>query len=233
MCAWAPLTLGKALLSTPSFYRGSELTVWRSGAKSGGQHKAQLPTYLMTFGPSSPLIWGFRDSSVLVLSSPPFSRPGGNGRGSRRERRAQLQSLFSKDPSPASSPPTTARNPVLEKRLPSSSLETKAGHRGGVAREWARPRRGGAKAVYLTVWSRGPHSRRATSSALLPTPPPPQDRTWHEVASGHQLQPQPRLDKAASNRCVRDKGCTHGLGTKSRHPWGGRESLSKSETPPL
>lgn len=183
----------------------------------------------MTFGPSSPLMWGSKDSSVLVLHLHRPPGPEGLGAGAG-EKRAQLQSLFSKDPSPACSPPTTATNPVLEKRLPSSSLETKAGHRVGVAREWAGPCRGGAKVVYLTVWSRRPHSRKAASPAQLP---PLQDRTRHDVASGHQLQPQPRLDKAASNRCVRDKGCTHGLGTKRRHPWGGRESLSKSETPLL
>ena len=228
MCAWAPLTLGKALLSTPSFYRGSELIVWRSGAvRRPAQGPApRLPDDLWPIVASD---MGFQGQFCPSSSYPLFSQPGGNGRGSRRERRAQLQSLFSKDPSPASSPPTTARNPVLEKRLSSSSLETEAGHHGGVAREWAGPRRGGAKAVYLTVWSRGPHPRRATSSTLLPTPP--QDRPRHEVASGHQLQPQPRLDKAASNRCVRDKGCTHGLGTKSRHPGEG-ESLYPNQRHP-
>lgn len=208
--------------------RVNSLEVWSKIRRPAGGPAPRLPDDLWPIVASDV---GFQGQFCPSSSSSPFSQPGGDGKGSQRQRRAQLQSPFSKDPSPASSPPTTARNPVLEKRLPSSSLETKAGHCGGVAREWAGPRRGGAMAVYLTVWSRGPHSRRATSSALLPTPP--QDRTRHEVASGHQLQPQPHLDKAASNRCVRDKGCTHGLGTRSRHSWGGRESLSKSETLPL
>lgn len=206
--------------------RVNSLEVWSKVRRPAQGPAPHLPDDLWPIVASDV---GFQGQSCPSSSSSPFSRSGGDGRRSRRERQAQLQSLFSKDPSPASSPPTTARNPVLEKRLPSSSLETKAGHCGGVAREWAGPRRGGAKAVYLTVWSRGPHSRRVTSPARLPTPL--QDRTQHEMVSGHQ--PQPRLDKAASNRCVRDKGRTHGLGTKRRHPWGGRESLSKSETPPL
>ena len=173
---------------------------------------------------------GFQGQFCPSSPSSPFSRPRGAGRGSWRERRAQTPLLQTPFPSLLPRPASHCHKPRA--REETSHLMT--GDQGrapwGVAREWAGPCGGGAKVVYLIVWSRRPHSRRAASPAPLPTL---QDRTRHEVASGHHLQPQPRLDKAASNRCVRDKGYTLGLRTKRRHPGGGRESLSKSETPPL
>lgn len=151
------------------------------------------------------------------FSSSPFSRPRGAGRGSWRERRAQTPLLQTPFPTCSPARPPTATNPGLERET--SHLMTGDLRQGtvGVARN-GRDCGGRAKVVYLIVWSRRPHSeRRPLLRRCL------RCRTERgQVASGHQLQPQPRLDKAASNRCVRDKGYTHGLWTKRRHPWGGR-----------
>lgn len=161
-----------------------------------------MPAYRVTFG-NPPSKWN-------VSSAPPSTSiilPAGSGEYADRGE-AKPQSPFPRSPAPACPPPSTTSDAQLEEiaGLEVASQPTAGpGHRGGVGPLWAGP----VLSTRLCCPGR-PTPDKATS------PPWPLDRTQHESSPDCWLCPQPCLDQTASNRCVRDRGSTHGLGTPPR-----------------